>query len=545
CSRAADRRSLHNREADGAAEPHIPYSDAATTGRGEATTARARSGRAGANERVRGVAAAFERGPVNGHCRPVHEQEVSAAGAVAGVRRVGGGDRAGTRGTRWRWWRGKTERRPVGSTSRGAAARTPGRAAHRHRRVRQGRLLRAARQRRRVRDATTRGRAEGDGSAGFEAHDRQIGADDGAEAEAAVAQPLLDHDDRAPALQRAVRADALRGQEPEHPFGLGPRALARGPARQGSEAGIRRRRPVRRRPLHRAADHGRHPRERHRDQAVPEGGGRHRRRGRVRAGARGVPRVARARVGADEGDAAEGRLAPGDRRRARDRRPLRPRAAERAGQDVVQDDREGAGCVSSISTGAAVSMADSVAAAEAAAATKDWSRAADLLAGAGDATDVLDKRVFYLSRAKRYEEAVELLARLRERDPDSFLWPYMTAYQYYAQELYAESLPWFRETLKRNPKHIKSWWRSANALSKSGQEMKAMACAGRVLRLWHELPQEAQERERSNLAKASYLCGKVQMRNDPAGAVPLLEQAVANDKSDPHKHYRLGKALRR
>ena len=200
--------------------------------------------------------------------------------------------------------------------------------------------------------------------------------------------------------------------------------------------------------------------------------------------------------------------------------------------------------MSSISTGAAVSMADSVAAAEAAAAAKDWSRAADLLAGAGDATEVLDKRVFYLSRAKRYAEALEILARLRERDPDSFLWPYMTAYQYYAQELYAESLPWFRETLKRNPKHIKSWWRSANALSKSGQEMKAMACAGRVLRLWHELPQEAQERERSNLAKASYLCGKVQMRNDPAGAVPLLEQAVANDKSDPHKHYRLGKALR-
>lgn len=199
--------------------------------------------------------------------------------------------------------------------------------------------------------------------------------------------------------------------------------------------------------------------------------------------------------------------------------------------------------MSAVGAGASGSVA-ALTAAEAAAEAKEWSRAADLLANAGDASDVLDKRVFYLSRAKRYDEALEVVARLREREPQNFLWPYMTAYQYYAQERYEAALPWFREALKRNPKHLKSWWRSANALSKSGQEMKAIACAGRVLRLWHELPKEAQERERSNLAKASYLLGKLQMRNDAAGAVPLLEQAVANDKSDPHKHYRLGKALR-
>lgn len=194
---------------------------------------------------------------------------------------------------------------------------------------------------------------------------------------------------------------------------------------------------------------------------------------------------------------------------------------------------------------AAPGVANALAVAEAAAAAKEWSSAADLLADAGDASNVLDKRTFYLSRAKRYDEALDLLARLREREPANFQWSYMTAYQYYAQERYVEALPWFREALKRNPKHLKSWWRSANALSKSGQETKAIACAGRVLRLWHELPQEAKERERSNLAKASYFLGKMQMRNDALGAVPLLEQAVANDQGDPHKHYRLGKALRR
>lgn len=182
--------------------------------------------------------------------------------------------------------------------------------------------------------------------------------------------------------------------------------------------------------------------------------------------------------------------------------------------------------------------------AEHAAEQKEWSQAADLLAAAGDATGILDKRAFYLSRAKRYDEALDAVATLRTREPDNFLWPYMTAYQYYAQERYDEAIPWFREALKRNPKHLKSWWRAANALSKCGREQEAVRCGGRVLRLWHELPAEAQERERTNLAKASYFLGKVQMRNDPVGAIELLKQAVTHDPSDPHKHYRLGKALR-
>jgi tetratricopeptide (TPR) repeat protein/cold shock CspA family protein len=185
-----------------------------------------------------------------------------------------------------------------------------------------------------------------------------------------------------------------------------------------------------------------------------------------------------------------------------------------------------------------------LAAAEQAAERKEWSQAADLLETAGDGTAVMDKRLFYLSRAKRYDEALEIAATLRTREPDNFLWPYMTAYQYYAQEQYEEAIPWFREALRRNPQHLKSWWRAANALSKSDREAEAVRCAGRVLRLWNDLPPEARERERGNLAKASYFLGKVQMRNDAEGAIALLEQAVEHDPSDPHKHYRLGKALR-
>lgn len=51
---------------------------------------------------------------------------------------------------------------------------------------------------------------------------------------------------------------------------------------------------------------------------------------------------------------------------------------------------------------------------------KRWAEAADALVGAPTDDYVLDKRVWYLSRAKRYEEALELCAQLRKRKPTDF-----------------------------------------------------------------------------------------------------------------------------
>src|SRR5829696_7555787 len=108
--------------------------------------------------------------------------------------------------------------------------------------------------------------------------------------------------------------------------------------------------------------------------------------------------------------------------------------------------------------------------AEQAAARKEWSRAAELATQAGDSRDALEKRAFYLSRDQRYDESLAALEELRRREPEYFKWCYMTAYQYYVQERYREAIPWLREALKRNPKHLKSWWRAANALAKTGEE---------------------------------------------------------------------------
>ena len=188
--------------------------------------------------------------------------------------------------------------------------------------------------------------------------------------------------------------------------------------------------------------------------------------------------------------------------------------------------------------------AELLAQAERAAARKEWGRAVELAAQAGASREALEKRAFYLSRDQRYDESLTVLAELRRREPDYFKWCYMTAYQYYVQERYREAIPWFRESLKRKPEHLKSWWRAANALAKAGEEKKAAKCAAKVLRLWHELSDADKERDRPSFAKASFLLGKQQMKNDPHGAVALLEQALAHDPKDPYKHYRLGKALR-
>jgi tetratricopeptide (TPR) repeat protein/cold shock CspA family protein len=189
-------------------------------------------------------------------------------------------------------------------------------------------------------------------------------------------------------------------------------------------------------------------------------------------------------------------------------------------------------------------MDDLIEAAARAADRKEWSQAADVLAAAGDSNFVLDRRSWYLSRAKRYEEALELLAELRQRQPDHYRPYYMTGYQYYEQGDFRASIGWFDDAIQRNPEHLKSRWRRAYALHKIGEENKARVEAGTILRIWHQLPADAQDQDRKVLGKALYFLGRGQLRLDPAGAVPLLEQAAEIDPKEPFRLYQLAKALR-
>jgi tetratricopeptide (TPR) repeat protein/cold shock CspA family protein len=188
--------------------------------------------------------------------------------------------------------------------------------------------------------------------------------------------------------------------------------------------------------------------------------------------------------------------------------------------------------------------------AEQAANKANWERAVEILEPAPDLVRVLDKRAFYLSRAKRYDDARAVLAVLRQKEPSNFLWHHMTGYQYYVEERYDEAVPWLVAAYKLNPSHIRNLYSLAQARRHQGDVLRAQRGAAEVLRLWHELPQEGRQREAKTFAKASYLLGKMQAECDPQGAIQLLKQAADHDPADHDpadhdKHYLLGKTYRR
>jgi tetratricopeptide (TPR) repeat protein/cold shock CspA family protein len=189
--------------------------------------------------------------------------------------------------------------------------------------------------------------------------------------------------------------------------------------------------------------------------------------------------------------------------------------------------------------------AELLAQAAAAADTKDWARAADLLATAPPTNEVLDRRGWYCSRAKRYDDAIAAFEQLRARRPRDYLPPYMIGYQHYQQQQWAQAIPFFDEALSRRPDHIKSLWRRAYALHRLGREREAVLTAGRLLRTWTALPDDKRDEDRRRYAQACHLIGRYQASHDPAGAVELLQKAVEHEPSDPYHHYQLAKALRR
>jgi tetratricopeptide (TPR) repeat protein len=87
-----------------------------------------------------------------------------------------------------------------------------------------------------------------------------------------------------------------------------------------------------------------------------------------------------------------------------------------------------------------------------------WSEAADVLASAlaDDPENIvlLDKRGWYLSRAKRYAEAIAVYEFLASRRPGQAKWPYMVGYQYYDQQRWKQAIAWFDRALALRDQYI-------------------------------------------------------------------------------------------
>ncbi len=192
-----------------------------------------------------------------------------------------------------------------------------------------------------------------------------------------------------------------------------------------------------------------------------------------------------------------------------------------------------------------MNTSESLQAAEKLAGQKRWDEAASALQGAGESTQVLEKRCFYLSRAGQYEEAVELLKLLRERLPNSARIPYMLGYQYSQRERYAEAIVHFEQAVGLDPRYLKAHYRLAQAHAHANHKLPAQLAAMKVRRLWRESDEEAQKRDARMYARACYLLAKLQLREEPEGSVTLLKDAVKHEPADHNKHYLLGKALTR
>jgi len=182
--------------------------------------------------------------------------------------------------------------------------------------------------------------------------------------------------------------------------------------------------------------------------------------------------------------------------------------------------------------------------AEAAAKRKDWSQAADLLANA-DTGDAWSARAFYLSRAERYHEAIELLERLRAREPRSARVLYMIGFQYAQREEWNDAIAWLERALELAPDYLKAHYRLAQAHHRAGHQVPAQIAAGKVVQFWHGGDEDLKKREGSKFARACHLLAKLQLRRDPDGAVDLMRQAVEHEPNDPYHRYLLGKALTR
>jgi tetratricopeptide (TPR) repeat protein/cold shock CspA family protein len=181
--------------------------------------------------------------------------------------------------------------------------------------------------------------------------------------------------------------------------------------------------------------------------------------------------------------------------------------------------------------------------AAASAARLEWSAAADLLTDAGDSTSVLDRRGWYLSRAKRYTEARAIFEELAKREPRQFRHFYMAASQYYEAGEFEPALALFEQAIGLNPTHLKSWWRKSHSLHKLQREDEAAPAAARVLQIWHESDATLKERGRDVAAKASHLLARWELHRNAWAAVDLAQQAVQLDGRDPYHRYVFAMAL--
>lgn len=182
--------------------------------------------------------------------------------------------------------------------------------------------------------------------------------------------------------------------------------------------------------------------------------------------------------------------------------------------------------------------------------TRDWSAAADICRHALELApcniNILDNLGWYLSRAKRYGEAIEVFQDLVQRGPQKAKWPYMLGYQYYDQENWGEALRWFARALELRETYLVVLYRKGYAHVTLGETELAKQALQKCITVWRGLEGAEQEREAKHYSDACFQLGKILLESGQSrNAERILLDAVTYGPSDVYKHYCLGKALLR
>ncbi len=178
----------------------------------------------------------------------------------------------------------------------------------------------------------------------------------------------------------------------------------------------------------------------------------------------------------------------------------------------------------------------------------DWSGAADIcdeaVKEAPANISVIGQLGWYLSRSKRYAEAIKIYEKLSELEPKLAKWPYMVGYQYYDQKLYKEAVIWFDRALNRHENYLVVLYRKGYAHSQLNEKDAAIGAFEKCINIWKSLDDQNKEKEKKSYADACFQLGKIYLLSAQSRkAEAVLAEAVRLDNQDAYKYYEYGKSL--
>jgi tetratricopeptide (TPR) repeat protein len=179
---------------------------------------------------------------------------------------------------------------------------------------------------------------------------------------------------------------------------------------------------------------------------------------------------------------------------------------------------------------------------------RSWSDAADVcreaLELAPNDKEIMGQLGWYLSRARRHDEAIEIFDNLVQRDPDMAKWPYMLGYQYYDQQQWRKAVQWFNRALEIWDSYLVVLYRKGYAHTELNETDLARQSFQKCIAVWRGLGDERQEREAKHYSDACFQLGKLLLASRQSrNAENTLAESVKYGPSDAHKHYNYGKAL--